>query len=350
MKKILTLLLLLLSLVKQSNSTDCKEGYKEGYITLPNKDCTFIYDVIEDDSFDKCEEYCQNGGECKVVEGIPQCECKDNFYGLNCKVNNENLKQHIEDLTKILNDTTPLNENDEDTIINILSLTTIIVQNPTEIYKTVDTLTISKINTKVGNTVKYYQTSQAGGPPSKRIFDLVNLSLFLHLNYLTHQSNKTLRQLDSSSQPNITQAIEYAKQLSKSNVKNIDPSSSYIESTDITGSIVYQSWRNTPEGNRLYKLACKRRSLTYADFSSLSDSNLNTQVNFDVKFASVLENKNSNFGYPMSLKSNLIQVINLPSLYVTLPLMDDDHFNVDTTITTRRLLIRVIRTRNFPMT
>ena len=321
MKKILTLLLLLISLVKQSNSTECDE---EGYIMVPDKDCTFIYDVSEDDSFDKCENYCQNGGECKVVEGIPQCDCKDNFYGLTCTKSNEELKQHIEDLTKSIIEE-PL---DEDTIISILSLTTIIVQNPTEIYKTVETSEISEINTKVRDTVKLYQTSLQG-PPPREIFDLVNLSLLLHLNYLTHQSNKTLRQLDSSSQPNITQAIEYAKQLSKINVKNIDPTSPYIESTDITGSIVYQSWRNTPEGNRLYKLACKRRSLTYVDFSSLSDSNLNTQVNFDVKFASVLENKNSNFGYPMSFKSNLIQVINLPSLYVTFPLMEDDHFNVE---------------------
>ena len=327
MKKILTLLLLLVSLVKQSNSTECDE---EGYITLPNKTCQFIDDVIGDDSFDKCENYCQNGGECKVVEGIPQCECKDNFYGLNCKVNNENLKQHIEGLTSSIskNENTPLYEDDKPIFGRILSLTTIIVQNPTEIYKTVDTSIINSIDEKVRSTVKYYQTSRAGKPP-RGIFSFVNLSLLLHLNYLTNQSNKTLRQLDSSSQPNITQAIEYAKQLSKINVKNIEPTSSYIESTDITGSIVYQSWRNTPEGNRLYKLACKRRSLTYADFSSLSDSNLNTQVNFDVKFASVLENKNSNFGYPMSLKSNLIQVINLPSLYVTLPLMDDDHFNVE---------------------
>ena len=324
MKKILTLLLLLISLVKQSNSTDCKEGY----ITLPNKTCQFIYEKNKDDSYDKCENYCQNGGECKVVEGIPQCECKDNFYGLTCTKSNEELKQHIVDLTKSITvNQEPLDEKDEDTIISILSLTTIIVQNPTEIYKTVDTSAIDNIEKKVEISVKKYQTE--GKPPPREIFDLVNLSLLLHLNYLTHQSNKTLRQLDSSSQPNIIQAIEYAKQLSKINVKNIDPTSPYIESTDITGSIVYQSWRNTPEGNRLYKLACKRRSLTYADFSSLSDTNLNTQVNFDVKFASVLENKNSNFGYPMSLKSNLIQVINLPSLYVTFPLMDDDHFNVE---------------------
>ena len=324
-------LLILLFFFSLTNSCD------EGFIQLSNGTCEFIDDLQNNNSIDKCKDYCQKEGVCRIVNNIPQCECKENTYGLTCSYTNDTIDSVLPTIFNIIVESNESNtisldndNNKNERIAKIRSLSAILVQNPTAVNKFITEDSLKEINAKTKATLKRYKNIPKE-TADKYIFDLLNLSLLLHVNYL--ENNKSLRQLEdeqtTTTKDDLDSLVEDAKYLSKNHVNNLNDGTSYIESTDITGSILYQSWKNNDEGNRLYKLSCRHNSLTYADFSLLSDAYWNTQVNFNSKFTSVLGLNTQTVGYPITLNEKHFQIRDFLPSYISLPLMDDPNFNAD---------------------
>lgn len=239
-------LVLLLFFIFVSLTNSCNEGF----IQLSDGTCEFIDNLKDNNSIDKCKDYCNNEGVCRIVNYIPQCECKENTYGLTCSSTNETIDNDLTTIFNIIVDNNEISleqdENKNEKIAQIRSLSVILVQNPTAVNKFITEERLKEINAKTKATLRKYNNLPKENA-DRNIFDLLNLALLLHVNYLSNDSNTSLRQLEdeaTTTKEDFLSLVEDAKYLSKNHVNNLNDEISYIESTDITGSIIYQSWKN----------------------------------------------------------------------------------------------------------
>ena len=116
-------LLILLFFFSLTNSCD------EGFIQLSNGTCEFIDALQNNNSIDKCKDYCQKEGVCRIVNNIPQCECKENTYGLTCSYTNDTIDSALPKIFNIIVDSNTISldndNNKNERIAKIRSLSAI---------------------------------------------------------------------------------------------------------------------------------------------------------------------------------------------------------------------------------
>lgn len=227
-----------------------------------------------------CTNYCIHG-TCSLNDGLPNCSCQSQYYGIKCSHYEQDLSNDISKIIQVISDSSQsnsLNLTNNDVFFNIRDLNAIIEQKP-DAVNLVGATDKGKIFTSVLKVISV-ETNKDLEPQMTGFLELMGIALDFETS-----TDTRLRNLEQANVENIKQIINnganYYKELSKAFISKINDSNEKYHRIDVVPRkhLYFFSYINKKDSIEAYQESAKSDEKAYVDFSDCLSKYYQNQTN-----------------------------------------------------------------------